>query len=428
VEPVQIPHAVTPSSPWRSLVSNALLVAVAGGFASALNLGVTIGISRLLVPTRYAAYGQLVGVFFVVAISGSALGVAVVRRAGFYIVNGDQALTTQWQQQLHWRVVRAASICAVLAAPLSVPLAAWLGHRSWLAVWLTVLSGLTFAVLSVDRALLQARQRYGVLAQNFVFEGVVRTIFTLVGVTQGVTGYAIGLLIAELLTRAHAYRLVRLRAEKESSNVPLAHTGITQELLVALATLALMATLQFLDVFVIGHNNARGAGSYTAISQIAKILVYGAVILGSFLLPEAVLASRKGAEAVRQLALVLGFLSVAAVGFVILSAVAAAPTVSNVFGKRYSHASSSLEVLVLAMVALSISTILVTFLLGDGARWPTAWIALCVGVGVWWVNGAGGKWHLTALRDLEVQGAVLAGLVIATTLRLRGHWRSVVSP
>ncbi len=412
----------TPQSPWRSLVSNALLVAVAGGFASALNLGVTIGISRLLVPTRYAAYGQMVGVFFVVAISGSALGVAVVRRAGFYIVRADHSLTTQWQRRLHLRVVRAALVAAVMSAPLSVPLAAWLGHRSWIAVWLTILSGLTFAVLSVDRALLQARQRYGVLAQNFVFEGLVRTVFTLVGVTQGVTGYALGLLFAELLTRAHAYRLVRLRVEKESG-VELAHTGITQELLVALATLALMATLQFLDVFVIGHNNARGAGSYTAISQIAKILVYGAVILGSFLLPEAVLASRKGAEAVRQLALVLGFLAVAAVGFIILGAVAAAPTVRNVFGLRYSHASSSLEVLVLAMVALSVSTILVTFLLGDGARWPTAWIAVCVAVGVWWVNGAGGRWHLTALRDLEVQVAVLLGLAVATVARLRSHWR-----
>ena len=416
----------TPPSPWRSLVSNALLVAVAGGFASALNLGVTIGISRLLVPTRYAAYGQMVGVFFVVAISGSALGVAVVRRAGYYIVNGDHVLTTHWQHRLHQRVRRMALVGAVVALPLSWPLALWLGHRSWLAVWLTMLSGLTFAVLSVDRALLQARQRYGVLARNFVVEGLIRTVFTLVGVTQGVTGYAIGLLLAELLTRLHAYRLVRLRVGDEEG-IELAHTGITKELLVALVTLALMATLQFLDVFVIGHNNSHGAGSYTAISQIAKILVYGAVILGSFLLPEAVLASRKGAEAVRQLTLVIALVGAASVGFIVLAAVAAEPTVRRVFGARYSHASSSLEVLVLAMVALSASTILVTFLLGDGARWPTAWIGVCVALGIWWVNAAGGRWHLTALRDLEVQLAVLVGLAVATATRLRGHWRNVVT-
>jgi O-antigen/teichoic acid export membrane protein len=406
------------------LVSNALLVALAGGFASALNLGVTIGISRLLIPARYAAYGQMVGVFFVVAISGSALGVAVVRRAGYYIVHGDHVLTTHWQHRLHQRVNRMAAVMAVASLPVSFPLASWLGHRSWIAVWLTILAGLTFAVLSVDRALLQARQRYGALAQNFVFEGLVRTVFTLIGVTSGVTGYAVGLLLAEILTRAHAFRTVRLRVGSEVG-VELEHTGITQELLIALATLALMAVLQFLDVFVIGHNNSRGAGSYTAISQIAKILVYGAVILGSFLLPEAVLASRKGAEAVRQLALVLALVGTAALGFILMAAVAAAPTVTKVFGARYSHASSSLEVLVLAMVALSVSTILMTFLLGDGARWPTAWLALCVAVGIWWVNGAKGQWHLTAWRDLEVQIAVLGGLVVSTAMRLRGHWKVV---
>ena len=82
-----------PEGGWQRLVGNALTVTVAGGFANALNVGVTFGIARILSTNGYGAYGQLVGVFFVIALSGSALGVAVVRRAGYYIVRGDHVLT-----------------------------------------------------------------------------------------------------------------------------------------------------------------------------------------------------------------------------------------------------------------------------------------------------------------------------------------------
>ena len=412
-------------SGWRRLVSNALMVALAGGFANVLNLGVTTGVARILKPHAYGAYGQMVGVFTVVALSGSALGVAVVRRAGYYIVRSDHVLTLHWQRRLHQRVALAAGVCAVAALPVSFVIASWLGHRSWVAVWLIGVSGLIFAVLSVDRALLQSYQRYGALANNFVFEGVVRTVFTLAGVQFGVTGYAAGLLIAELLTRAHAYRMVRTRVDVDPG-MEIQHTGITKELVVAFATLAFMAVLQFIDVFVIGHDN-KNFGSYTAISTIAKILVFGAVILNSFLLPEAVLASRKGAEAVRQLALVLALLAVASLAFVVLATFFSHAVLKLVFGAQYAHASSSLLPLVLAMVALSVSTILVAFLLGDGARWPTVWLAVAVGFGVWWINGAHGMAHATAQRDLELQVVVMVGLFGAAGYRLRRHARSVLS-
>lgn len=410
------------TSGWRKLFGNALIVAVAGGFANLLNLGLTFFVARLLAPSAYSAYAQLVGLFFVVALPGSAIGVAVVRRAGYYIVRGDHVLTAHWQRRLHQRVLVAALICAVVAIPVSVGVASWLGHRSFVAVWLIALAGLTFTVLSVDRALLQSRQRYGSLATNFVIEGLARTVFILIGVSLGVTGYAAGLLLAELITRAHAYRLVRLRVEVDHG-IELEHTGITHELVVALATLGFMAVLQFLDVFVIGHNNPHGAGSYTAISQIAKTMVYGATILGAFLLPEAVLANRKGADAVRQLGVVLGLLAIPAIFLIALARLYAYDTLKLVFGERYSHASSSLETLVLAMVILSFSTILVTFLLGDGARWPTVWIAACTIVGAIWMVRGGGAWHVTAVRNLQIQSVLFVGLVVAVAARLRRHGR-----
>ncbi len=411
----------TTSSPWRRLLSNALLVAVAGGFANVLNLGVTFFIARLLQPNTYSAYSQMVGVFFVVALPGSALSVAVVRRATYYIVRGEDDVTRRWEYRLRQRVIRAAAVGALGSLPLAVVIALWLGHRAWIDVWLVILAGIVYAVVSVDRALLQSRQRYSALAGNFVVEGLVRTVFILVGTTFGVAGYGVGLLVAELLTRWHSSWLTRPE-EPVDHSISLTHTGLTNELMVAFWTLGMMAILQFIDVFTIGHANPHGGGSYTAISQIAKTLVYAATILSSFLLPEAALANRKGGDVVKQLGVVGGLLAVPAL--VLTATAALAPTLLvDVFPAQYRHAADSLLTLVVAMVALSVSTVLVTFLLGDGARLPTLWLTACVSVGFFWIVGAHGVWHETATRDLEVQCVVVVGLVVASGFRLRSRLR-----
>lgn len=409
---------------WRGFLAGALVVAIAGGFANVLTLGLTFAAAHVLKTAAYGAYSQLVGVFFVVALPGSAIGVAVVRRATFYLVHGDHVLTARWQRRLHGRVLRAALVGAVVAAGLSVPVADWLGHRSWVAVWGIALAGLTFTVLSVDRALLQTNQRYGALGANLALEGVARGVCILLGLQLGVTGFAFGLLAAELVTRAHAYRLVRLRVPVDEGEA-LERTGITHELVIALVTLGFMAVLQYLDVFVIGHENASNAGSYTAIATIAKTMVYGATVLCNFLLPEAVLANRKGAEALQPLAVVLGLLAIPAVLLLASAKLDATGLVRSVFGTRYDHAASSLLPLTAAMVLLAVSTVLVIFLLGDGARWPTAWLAACTGVGVAWLVAGDGRWRATADRNLEVQGVVLLGLMVAVGARLARHRRLV---
>jgi O-antigen/teichoic acid export membrane protein len=413
------------SGAWSRLFENALTVAIAGGFANLLNLATTFFIARLLAPSSYGAYSQLIGVYFVVALPGSALGVAVVRRAGYYIVRGDHVLTMHWQRRLHRRIRIAAIISALVALPLSIAAAQWLGHRSWVAVWLVAVAGLIFAVLSVDRALLQSQQRYFALAQNFAFEGVARLVFTLAGVTAGVTGFALGLVAAEAVTRWHAYRMVRTKFEVDHG-IEIEHTGITSELAIALVTLGLMAVLQFVDVFVIGHSNSAQAGGYTAISQVAKTIVYGAAILSSFLLPEAVLASRRHVDSLRQMCVVLGLLALPAVGLLIIANNYAEQLLKLVFGARYSGAHAALPTLLYAMIALAVSTILVTYLLGDGARWPTAWIGVCTIVGVYWVNGGHGQWQATATRDLQLQLVTMAGLFVASAHRMvRSHRMAV---
>ena len=400
------------SSRLDALISGALVVAVAGFLANVLNLGVSILIARLLTPRDYGAFSQMVGIFFIVALPGSALSVAVVRRATQYLVLDDEPLMRHWQRRLNQRLLRWAAGFSMLALLASFGISLWLGHRSWLAVWINALAAITWALLNVDRALLQARQRYVDLAKNFVLEGVVRTVFMVALSPFGVTGIVLGLFIAISLARIHARRLVNPGARSEGPM--LEHTGITGDLVVALATLGLLATLQFVDVFLVGRYQPHHAGAYSAISQVAKTIVYGAIILGNFLLPETSIAERRGSDAYRQLAISAGLLSIPTVVLVIASEAAAEPLLRLVFGARYADAHSSLSTLILAMSFLAGSMLLATYLLGSGRRWPTVWLAFATVGGTWYLAGAQSSIGDCVHRNLLLQAVTFLGLLVAT--------------
>ncbi len=397
----------------NALLSGAVVVAFAGLVANILNLGVSVLIARLLNPTEYGAYSQMVGIFFIVALPGSALSVAVVRRATYYLVRDDESLMARWQRRLNQRLIRWALIFSLIALAGSFLLAQWMGHRSWLAVWVNALAAISWALLNVDRALLQSRQRYMALASNFLLEGAMRTVFMVLGSPFGVTGIVAGLLVAIGFARWHARRLVRVRDVARNEQA-LEHTGITTDLLIALATLALLATLQFIDVFLIGRYSSSAAGAYSAISQVAKTIVYGAIILGNFLLPETAIADRRGRDAYRQLTIAGGLLLIPVALLLIASELAPERLLTLVFGSRYATEYGSMTSLILAMVFLGGSTLLSVYLLGSGRRWPTLWLACSTVGGALYLAQAGGAIAEIVHRDLILQMVVFLGLLLAT--------------
>ena len=402
----------------NALLSGAIIVAVAGFAANVLNLGVSVLIARLLNPTEYGAYSQMVGIFFIIALPGSALSVAVVRRATYYLLRNDESLMARWQRQLNQRLVRWGLIFSLMALAGSFLLAQWLGHRSWLTVWVNALAAISWALLNVDRALLQSRQRYMELASNFLLEGAMRTVFMVLGSPFGVTGIIAGLLVAIGIARWHAGRLVRVRGVNHTEEA-LEHTGITTDLLISLATLALLAMLQFMDVFLVGRYRAGAAGAYSAISQVSKTIVYGAIILGNFLLPETAIADRRGRDAYRQLAIAGGLLLIPVAVLLVASEGAPKKLLTLVFGARYATEYASMTNLILAMVFLGGSTLLCVYLLGSGRRWPTLWLAVSTVGGAVFLSRAGGAISETVHRDLLIQIVVFLGLLFAT-LRPRG--------
>jgi O-antigen/teichoic acid export membrane protein len=175
--------------------------------------------------------------------------------------------------------------------------------------------------------------------------------------------------------------------------------------------LALLGLLQNVDVILLGRLDHRNAGAYAAISVASKALVFGALALGAYLLPEATIRWNEGGHAVRQLVVTLTFLAVPAL--VLLGIALFIPTrfLSLIFTHKLSSAAPAFAYLVVAMIFLCISVLLTNYLFGVGRRWIVLLLLIGSIAGIASVAGAHGQPVATARADLFVQAGLAAAMV-----------------
>jgi O-antigen/teichoic acid export membrane protein len=252
-------------------------------------------------------------------------------------------------------------------------------------------------------------------------EGGVRLAFVLLltGIGLGVTGACLGVLIGEATAAAHAHfestrRWAGEKAVLIATTKP-AETSrrhLASDVLTAFGCLAFLALLQNLDVILLGREAPKNSGSYAAISVAAKALVFGAIALGGYLLPEATIRWHRGEHALRQLAITAAILAVPVLGLLVASLIAPRLLLRAAFGHRLVGASGSFATLVLAMAFLCVTVLLTNYLLGAGRRWIVAALGAGTVALAIVVYRAHGDPAPTARADLVVQ-AVLTLVVSA---------------
>jgi O-antigen/teichoic acid export membrane protein len=390
-------------------------IAVAGLVANGANVVVTVVVARLLTSRGYGELAQLNGVFLFLSMPGSALLVGVVRRAAALRSAGRGADVRQFARRLHWLSLGGVALMTLVAFLIRDQVEHALSLDGSGGVVPIVAAGGFWLALSVDRGLLQARREYKALAGNLLVEGGVRMAFVLVLTSAGlgVTGACLGVLIGEATAAAHA-RFESTRRWAKETGAPDSQGGpeettrrhLAADVLTAFACLAFLALLQNLDVILLGREAPKNSGSYAAISVAAKGLVFGAIALGAYLLPEATIRWHRGEHALRQLATTAVILAVPVLGLLAASLVAPKLLLRAAFGHRLVGASGSFATLVLAMAFLCATVLLTNYLLGAGRRWIVA--ALGAGTAaaaiVFW--RAHGDPATTARADLVVQGVL----------------------
>jgi O-antigen/teichoic acid export membrane protein len=421
-------------------------LAAAGVLANGANVVLTVVLARLLTTHGYGVLNQLTGLFLILSMPGSAVVVAVVRRVTIWHDDGSGHLVRRWAGRIHRQGSMVVLVWGVIVFSSRHGLAVLLGQKSGVGIAAVLAAAAFFVLLSLDRGLLQARRAYRPLAANLLVEGGVRTaaVLVLVAAGAGPSGAAVGILVAEVGAAAHA-RWAAVRAwaapaglERRSwtggwvgalrrdavvaSPVP-EHHRVGVDLLIASLCLSTVALLQNMDVLVVGRQNPSHSGAYAAVSVTSKAIVFGAVVLGGYLLPEAAIRWRQGGHALRQLAVVLVLLAVPAAILLVVALGAPHLFLQVVFHHDYTSAASALAPLVGAMILLSVSVVLTMYLLAVGRRWVATVLVGGGAVLTLVIVQLHGAPRATAFADLIVQGGVAAVIVVGFTVvhRVRGR-------
>jgi O-antigen/teichoic acid export membrane protein len=421
-------------------------LAIAGVVANGASVVLTVALARLLSPHSYGVLNQLTGLYLILSMPGSAVVVAVVRRVTMWHEDGSGHLVRRWAGRVHRQGTMLVLLWAVIVFVSRHGVAVLLNQQSGIGIAAILTAAGFFVLLSLDRGLLQAHRSYGPLAVNLMVEASVRVVAVVVLVVAGFgpSGAAVGVLIGEVVATVHA-RWASVRAWSGGQaprpwvaagwvaalhpDPVLAGGGserrtVALDLAVASLSLSMVAVLQNVDVLVVGRDNPAQSGAYAAVSVTSKAIVFGAVVLGSYLLPEAAIRWRQGGHALRQLAVVLVLLAIPSALLLAVALAAPEALLQVVFHHQYTAASDALAPLVVAMMMLSVSVVLTMYLLAVGRRWVAGVLTGGAGVLTLAVLTVHGAPRATALVDLAVQAALLvvivAGFAVVHRVRL-GH-------
>jgi O-antigen/teichoic acid export membrane protein len=419
-----------------SEIRHAIPLAIAAALVGVVSLLTTVVVAHVLTSEQYGTLIVLLGLFLVVSMPGTALLVGVVRRVTAWQTGGLGDRVRPWVARIHRIGEASIVVVAVVMFLIRGPVSHALSLTSPRGVAEILTAGGVFILVSIDRGLLQVGRDYRDLSINLVVEAVTRCALT-VGMAAAfrIEGAALGLLFAELITASHARytatravvrgtALAQLVEDPDEPEVAVEETGgavamtvhggkmLLADVLAALGSLLLLAILQNIDVILLGSRMHKNSGAYAAISVPAKALVFVALVLVNYLLPEAAIRHQRGSHALRQLAHTLGVLAIPCLVLLAMATFSAHRVLSLVFGHKLTAAAPAFSTLVLAMVFMSVTVALSVYLLGIGWRWVLLVLTLGAGALAAATNAAGGHIVATARADLAVQ----VGLCAVTTV------------
>jgi O-antigen/teichoic acid export membrane protein len=328
-------------------------LAIASVVDGLLGLSFTLAFARILGAAEYGSLAALVSIFLTVFMIGFALQVTIARVASGELATQFAASAEKWNRIL----IAAAIICAGLCWLARRELARAFGVDAYWGASLIIPAAILDVAVAVQRGVILARGAYGAAALSIVTPPagwiVFGTAMALAG--QGVDGVVVGIVAAELLA------LAMLRLQVSRLNVagpPLAGVPfrkLMREAWGPLTALVLFAALQNLDVLAVRRSIADDAlaSSYAAAAVAAKSILWIAVGVGLYLVPE---AARRRAEG-RSSHAVLGkcyiLLGCAAAPMIAIFYFAGEDILRLVFGADLTGARSSLAMLSIAMSLLA---------------------------------------------------------------------------
>ena len=351
----------------------------AAGLAGAVMAGnvvalvFTVVFARVLGTSGYGTLAALISTFLILQVPGSALQITVAREVSGALALGQEAPGAGVRRWLARVAVLTLAVTAA-AVLLREPIAAAIGVDEEWAAAATLPTGCLWLLASIERGALQGFQRYRAVGLSIVGEAVARLGFGLMlfGIGLDVTGAFLGT-ACSVLGMALVLAVPLHRELERSGSLHAAGAAVHRfrdlvgRAWAPVAGLALLLTLQEIHVIVVKHEASDdAAGAYAAAAVAAKAIIWVAVGLGLYLLPEAARRTKSGMDARPVLIRTLGLIAALALPMVLVYAVAARPLLEIVFGESFGPAAGALPWLAIAMALLACAYLAVQYLLALG--------------------------------------------------------------
>jgi O-antigen/teichoic acid export membrane protein len=362
--------------------TKAVGLAAATMAANLVAVAFTVVFTRLLGADGYGSLAALLNLTVILFVPGAALQVAAAREGtlGRLGRGGELAGTlARWTRRI-LILLGAVIVGSCLARK---PLAALVNvDQVWAAAWVPA-TAVLWLLLSLQRGLLQAARAYRAVGLSIVLEALMRLSMSLalVGVGLGVTGAYLGTLSSLALTALALELLLRRRlgaATPGARQHPLRQ--LVRSAALPIGALTVVAALQNVDVIMAKHAlSDDAAGVYAASTVAGKAVLWIAVGLGFWVLPEATRRAAAGGDPRSVLLRALGVIGALSAVALVIFATVPALLLRTAFGAEYESGDAILLTLGAAYALLSCGYLGVQFLLGLRHLWFAAALA-CVAV------------------------------------------------
>ncbi|HWT92941.1 MAG TPA: glycosyltransferase [Solirubrobacteraceae bacterium] len=354
----------------RSETAKAAGMALATLSANAIAIVFTVVFARLLGVGDYGALGALLSTFTILAVAGSALQVAVARETALDEL-GDAAsvarTTRRWLRQLALAGVAVTAVSIIfrqeIAELIAVP------EHPWAAAAILP-TGILWMVLGVLRGALQGLQRYAAVGQSIVLEAVGRLILGLVlvaagaGMTGAYLGTPLSMALTAVILTGIVARLITAAGDGAAEPRPRTLASLVSGGWAPIVGLIFLAALQNVDVIVAKHQMSEdAAGAYAAAVVAAKLVVWVAIGVGLYLLPEATRRAAAGLDPRPVFLRTLTILGLVTVPALLVFLAVPSLLLRVAFGEEYTTAADALVVLGAAMALLATAYLAVQYML-----------------------------------------------------------------
>ena len=395
-----------------------------------LALAFTVVFARILGGPGYGSLAALVSSFIILMVPGQALQTTVAREISAEIAAGDPAAGAGVRRWVGRLAVAGVFVVVVSVLARDV-LASIIGvHELPWAAAATLPTGILWLILSVERGALQGFQEYRAVGVSLAVEQAMRLVFgiLLVLVVSGkeaeVTGAFLGTPLA--LFAVGLWLVIPLRRHLPQARHAHEHPlrELVQRAAFPVMALGLVAWLQDGHVIVVKHlATDEAAGDYAAAAVAAKAIMWVAIGLSLYLVPEAARRTHLGESATGVLARTLGLIAAIALPMVLVYGVAAEPVLRIAF--KLTGASEALPWLGLAMSMLALTYLAVQYQLALHKAAFIGAIAVAAAVQPVVMIAIGGEELTTIALGLLGVNAALAVAAVALAFNAVAHVREI---